>query len=194
MERVPGVFRTGRQVEQGELDGPWWDPALDVDTEEEFQNTAVFLCFVPVLRAESLNSTGMDLSPLRSLPCRVQPRSCSARVHARASCSLAPPTGRERAAISEVVEQWNAQIGSALGALVHLVRWETHSVPDVAAPPQEVLNRQIVDKSDFGSRCSGDVSEVQRVPSKRSIDFVLELARLFIPGVGLEVLQEPTRH
>ena len=36
MERVPGVFRTGRQVEQGELDGPWWDPALDVDTEEEF--------------------------------------------------------------------------------------------------------------------------------------------------------------
>ena len=25
MERVPGVFRTGRQVEQGELDGPWWD-------------------------------------------------------------------------------------------------------------------------------------------------------------------------
>ena len=116
MERVPGVFRTGRQVEQGELDGPWWDPALDVDTEEEFQNTAVFLCFVPVLRAESLNSTGMDLSPLRSLPCRVQPRSCSARVHARASCSLAPPTGRERAAISEVVEQWNAQIGSACSA------------------------------------------------------------------------------
>ena len=25
MERVPGVFRTGRQVEQGELDGQWWD-------------------------------------------------------------------------------------------------------------------------------------------------------------------------
>ena len=30
-----------------------------------------------------------------------------------------------------------------------MVRWETHSLPDLTAPPQEVLNQQIVDDCDF---------------------------------------------
>ncbi len=30
------------------------------------------------------------------------------------------------------------------------MRWETDGVPDASAPPQQVLNRQIVDESDFG--------------------------------------------
>jgi len=56
----------------------------------------------------------------------------------------------ERDAVSDVVASWNATIGETLDARVHLVRWETHGVPDASAPPQEVLNRQIVDECDFG--------------------------------------------
>jgi len=96
-------------------------------------------------------------------------------------CLLISPSDvdAERAAISEVIEQWNAQVGSALGARVHLVRWETHSVPDAAAPPQEVLNRQIVDESDFGlavfwgrlgsptgTHLSGSIEEIDRLRAR----------------------------
>src|SRR5262245_56094076 len=56
----------------------------------------------------------------------------------------------ERDAVSDAVTRWNAQVGEALGARVHVVRWETHGVPDASAPAQEVLNRQIVDDCDIG--------------------------------------------
>jgi len=56
----------------------------------------------------------------------------------------------ERDAVTTVANRWNAQIGDALGAHVEIVRWETHGVPDMSAPAQDVLNRQIVNTCDFG--------------------------------------------
>ncbi len=67
-------------------------------------------------------------------------------------CLLISPNDvqKERDALTELITNWNAQIGRALGARVDLVRWESHSVPDMSAKPQEVLNKQLVGDSDFG--------------------------------------------
>ena len=40
---------------------------------------------------------------------------------------------KERDALTELITNWNAQIGRALGARVDLVKWESHSVPDMSA-------------------------------------------------------------
>ena len=82
----------------------------------------------------------------------------------------------ERNAVSQVIELWNAQVGSALDARIHLFRWETHAVPDASGPPQQVLNRQIVDECDFGiaifwarlgspttTHLSGSIEEIDRL-------------------------------
>lgn len=55
----------------------------------------------------------------------------------------------ERDGLAKSVVDWNAQVGDALGARVELIRWETHSAPDMSAPPQEVLNTQIVEDCDL---------------------------------------------
>ena len=67
-------------------------------------------------------------------------------------CLLISPgdVAEEREGLAKAVDRWNAQVGDALDARVRLVRWETDGVPDASAPPQQVLNRQIVDESDFG--------------------------------------------
>lgn len=66
-------------------------------------------------------------------------------------CILISPSDvqAEREAVSEVVQNWNAQVGRALGARIELERWESHATPDLAAPPQEVLNRQLLPECDF---------------------------------------------
>lgn len=93
-------------------------------------------------------------------------------------CLLISPgdVDEERDAVTEMIDRWNAQVGAALDARVDLVRWETHSVPDVSAPAQEVLNRQIVDECDFGvaifwtrvgtattTHASGSIEEIDRL-------------------------------
>jgi hypothetical protein len=93
-------------------------------------------------------------------------------------CLLISPgdVEQQRAAVVEAIDRWNALVGAALDARVHLVRWETHGVPDASAPPQEVLNRQIVDECDFGiavfwtrigtattTQPSGSIEEIERL-------------------------------
>ena len=67
-------------------------------------------------------------------------------------CLIISPSdvAAERAAISAAISDWNAHIGFALNARVEAVGWETHAVSDVSRPPQEAINRQIVDGCDFG--------------------------------------------
>src|SRR5438477_13143943 len=67
-------------------------------------------------------------------------------------CLLISPSelDREREARLSVVDHWNAHIGSTLKSRIELVRWETHSVPDMSGAPQEVLNNQIVFGCDLG--------------------------------------------
>lgn len=67
-------------------------------------------------------------------------------------CLLISPSDvdEEREALQTVVNNWNAHVGKMLRVRVELVRWETHSSPDLAGIPQEVLNSQIVDDCDLG--------------------------------------------
>jgi len=86
----------------------------------------------------------------------------------------------ERDVITQVVARWNAQIGDALKARVEVVRWETHSAPDLSGPPQTVLDKQIVDTCDFGlgvfwtrigtptaTHVSGSVEEIERLCAQK---------------------------
>ena len=56
----------------------------------------------------------------------------------------------EREVLVGTVTDWNAQIGQALGARIELVKWESHSVPELGGEAQDILNRQIVDDGDLG--------------------------------------------
>jgi hypothetical protein len=96
-------------------------------------------------------------------------------------CLLISPSDveKERDAIESVANHWNAQIGRGLEAAVEMVRWESHARPDMSGPPQDVINRQMVDDCDFGiavfwSRLgsptakhpSGSVEEIERLIAK----------------------------
>ena len=93
-------------------------------------------------------------------------------------CLLISPSDvdEEREAVSAMIDHWNALVGKGLDVRVHLVRWETHGVPDVSAPPQDVLNRDMVDECDFGiaifwtrlgspttTHVSGSIEEIERL-------------------------------
>jgi len=93
-------------------------------------------------------------------------------------CLLISPSdvADERDALAATIERWNAQVGDALGTRVNLVRWETHSVPDMSGDPQTVLNDQIVDDCDLGialfwsrlgtptgTHASGSIEEIYRL-------------------------------
>lgn len=67
-------------------------------------------------------------------------------------CLLMSPgdVTEERDAATTVISSWNAQIGEGLGAKVDLVRWETHSQPELGKHPQKLLNEQLVGDADFG--------------------------------------------
>ena len=110
-------------------------------------------------------------------------------------CLLISPSDvpAERDAVSEVIDNWNAQIGAALNARIHLVRWETHAVPDLAAPAQEVLNRQIVDDCDFAlavfwtrlgtptsAHRSGSIEEIDRL-RKRGARVLIYFSTASVP-------------
>src|SRR5205823_4703294 len=67
-------------------------------------------------------------------------------------CLLISPgdVQEERDAISDVFLRWNAHEGQALEVIVELDRWEISTTPASGGRPQEIINQQIVDRSDFG--------------------------------------------
>ncbi|HKR14059.1 MAG TPA: hypothetical protein VJT15_18495 [Pyrinomonadaceae bacterium] len=85
----------------------------------------------------------------------------------------------EREIAVRAIQEWN-DLNSAERELVLLpVRWETHSSPEYGTTPQEVLNRQIVDRSDLllgifwtrigtptGAADSGTLEEIARVAAQ----------------------------
>lgn len=66
-------------------------------------------------------------------------------------CLLISPSDvkEERDALAEVVNHWNAQIGDSLGARIELMRWESHTIPDISGPPQGKINEQLLHDCDF---------------------------------------------
>jgi len=87
-------------------------------------------------------------------------------------------TALERQVISEVIRDWSSANADTGQFTLQDYRWELDSVPEIGAPPQEILNRQLVDRADimiavFSSRLgsptnvalSGTVEEIERAAS-----------------------------
>ena len=81
----------------------------------------------------------------------------------------------ERKVAIEAVYEWNAQHANAESVVLLPVAWETHAVPSSGVRPQEAINQQLVDQSDFlvgmfwtklgtstGLAASGTVEEIDR--------------------------------
>src|SRR5215467_7298620 len=84
-------------------------------------------------------------------------------------------TDDERAAVAEVVAQWNADHAESTRVVLLPVMWERNAVSEVGIAPQEAINRQLVDRSDIligvfwtrlgtatGVSASGTVEEIER--------------------------------
>jgi hypothetical protein len=67
-------------------------------------------------------------------------------------CLLISPSDVEAecTALIDLIVRWNAHIGRGLDARVELVPWESHATPDMSAPAQTVINRQLVDRCEIG--------------------------------------------
>ncbi|MCH7848729.1 MAG: DUF4062 domain-containing protein, partial [Planctomycetes bacterium] len=59
----------------------------------------------------------------------------------------------ERIAIREAILQWNADHSRASGAILEPLMWERNATPELAGSPQQVINQQVVDWSDFAIAC-----------------------------------------
>jgi hypothetical protein len=96
-------------------------------------------------------------------------------------CLLISPgdVQEERDAIVGAVESWNGHAGAGHSARVEIVRWEAHARPEMGAPAQDIINRQLVDDCDFGiavfwsrlgsptkEHASGSAEEVERLLAK----------------------------
>lgn len=89
----------------------------------------------------------------------------------------------ERELLEEVVKELNDLWGDTLGVYLELVKWETHTYPDLGSDPQSVINEQIGDEYDvfigilwsrFGTPTSkaesGTVEEFERAYLKHKAD------------------------
>lgn len=57
--------------------------------------------------------------------------------------------GRERIIVRDVIHEWNVVHSNSRKIVLLPVGWETHSSPEVGASPQDIINRQILDKCDL---------------------------------------------
>jgi len=55
----------------------------------------------------------------------------------------------ERAIVRDVVYEWNAVNSSVRKIVLLPVGWETHSSPEMGAPAQQIINRQVLNKCDL---------------------------------------------
>jgi hypothetical protein len=85
-------------------------------------------------------------------------------------------TGPARGVLREALEDWNALNAEEVGIALLPVMWERDATPEIGAPPQAVINRQLVDRCDaaigtFWTRLgsptaeaeSGTVDEINRM-------------------------------
>src|SRR5258708_7832894 len=81
----------------------------------------------------------------------------------------------ERETVTKEIYRWNDAHSVSRKLILQPVKWETHSTPQLGAPPQTVLNHQILEDADiligiFGTRIgtptekyiSGTVEEIKR--------------------------------
>lgn len=72
----------------------------------------------------------------------------------------------EREIVREVIYEWNAVHSERENIVLLPVGWESHSSPEMGGRPQEIINRQTLDKCDllvgiFGTRIGTDTGEYE---------------------------------
>lgn len=55
----------------------------------------------------------------------------------------------ERAIVRDVIYEWNAVHSGARKIVLLPIGWETHSSPEMGAPAQQIINRQVLNKCDL---------------------------------------------
>lgn len=56
---------------------------------------------------------------------------------------------KERSLIRDVILSWNNRFAESRKAILLPVGWETHSIPEMGAHPQTILNKQLLEVSDL---------------------------------------------
>lgn len=83
--------------------------------------------------------------------------------------------GEERSVVREVIGEWNAVHSRAEAVCLMPVGWETHSSPELAGRPQQIINERVLEHVDLlvgifwtrvgsatGKSISGSVEEIER--------------------------------
>jgi hypothetical protein len=83
--------------------------------------------------------------------------------------------GDERVIVREVIAEWNAVNSRAEAVCLMPVGWETHSSPELAGRPQQIINERLLENVDLlvgifwtrvgsptGENISGSVEEIER--------------------------------
>ena len=78
----------------------------------------------------------------------------------------------ERDIVTQELYRWNAANAVSRKLILHPVRWETHSSPQMGAPPQNILNERLVLDADivvgiFGTRIGTATQTSLAAVSKR---------------------------
>lgn len=55
----------------------------------------------------------------------------------------------ERSIIRDVIYEWNAVHSESRNIVLMPIGWESHSSPEMGASPQEIINKQVLDKCDI---------------------------------------------
>lgn len=111
------------------------------------------------------------------------------------SCPGDVPT-HDLEVVRKAVTRWNGIYGESFGSMILPVSWGMHAAAEFGAPPQDILNRQIVDRSDmclalFANRLgtptasaeSGTAEEINRLSESGHYVAVLRSRRSVDPGL-----------
>jgi hypothetical protein len=96
--------------------------------------------------------------------------------------------------VHQAINRWNGVYGRAFGAAVLPISWGTHAAAEFGAPPQDIINKQLVDQSDiclalFASRLgtptasaeSGTAEEIERISDNGGYVAILRSRRTLDP-------------
>ncbi len=96
---------------------------------------------------------GLDYTNLQRVKALFQPKIEMRPVYTASTfyVMIASPgdVASERAIVRDVVYEWNAVHSGARKIVLLPVGWETHSSPEMGAPAQQIINRQVLDKCDL---------------------------------------------
>lgn len=104
------------------------------------------------------------------------------------------------AIVQRAIARWNGIYGEAFGAVVVPISWGTHAAAEFGEPPQDILNRQLVDRCDicialFANRLgtptvvaeSGTAEEIERIgKSERYVGILRSRRPVDIGRIDLE--------